>query len=282
MGGSENPSGGNTSSGGTGGLGGGASEGGTEASGGVASGGTSTGGASQGGASSGGVDAGGSGGAGDAGSVNTGGVNTGGVTGASGGQLGEAGGGATGCTTTSSLIVSATADSYMSERAGEQKTNYGQDARLRVSGVSAERHRTVIAFDLTAVPVGASVRSAILHLALGATSTGERSLSVYALARAFAETRVTWEKATQTTNWTTPGGDTAVRESAHTTVGDGAQAGALVDFDLSADVGLIVQGSWPNYGWLVAGAEGEMPLEFISRESTFPSERPRLELTLCP
>jgi hypothetical protein len=178
--------------------------------------------------------------------------------------------------------VSATADSYISEVTAEQKSNFNTDARLRLSGVAASRRRTVVAFDLSALPAGSSVRSAVLHLALGATLTEGRTFAVHALSQTFEEIRVSWDRATQAAKWITPGGDTAVQESARTTVGPGAQAGAIVDFDLTYDVGLIAKGSWPNYGWLVESAADEQSAEFVPRESAFPSERPRLELTLCP
>ena len=82
--------------------------------------------------------------------------------------------------------------------------------------------------------------------------------------------------------WQTPGGDTAVSPSNTLVVGPSLQAGAFVEFEVAADVAAIAQGTRPGYGWLLAANPDDPPLEFTSRESAFPEERPTLEITLCP
>ena len=146
---------------------------------------------------------------------------------------------------------------------------------------SAALH-TVVAFDLSALPATADVRRAVLRFALSTGVDTERTLSVYALAQTFTESRVSWDRFAQSAKWQTPGGDTAVSPSQVLVVGPSLRAGASVEFDVTSDVAAIAHGVRPGYGWLLAAGAGDMPIEFTSRESAFPEERPALEITLCP
>lgn len=179
-------------------------------------------------------------------------------------------------------MLSASADAYISEVAADQKANFGQESRLRVSGVAGERLRTLVAFDFSSLPAGGSIRSAVLRFALSGVVGDAHTLSLYALAQEFNEGKVSWERATQSAKWLSPGGDTAVTESASVVVGPTSQAGVLVELDVSADVSAIAKGSWPSYGWVLTSAPDEPALEFTSRESAFSNERPQIEIVLCP
>jgi hypothetical protein len=283
---------------------GGATNGGTPAAGGALSGGTAGranafggsagrgndagasagGGNESGGGEFGGTDAGGAGGTdiGSAGASTTGGAAGGsGVMGGSGGG-GATTGGSSGGTTTCTLKLEASADSYLSEVTNEQRSTFGSELRLRVGGVASAALHAVVAFDLSALPVTADVRSAVLRFALSAGVDEARTLSVYALAQTFSEGRVSWERFAQSAKWETPGGDTAVSPSQVLAVGPSLQAGAAVDFDVTNDVAAIAHGVRPGYGWLLAAGPGDLPIEFTSRESAFPEERPVLVITLCP
>jgi large repetitive protein len=102
-----------------------------------------------------------------------------------------------GCTSPGTQTLSATADTYVAQEA--PTTNFGTQTVLRVRSQSGSRNmRTLVGFNLPALPSGCSVTSARLRLFATSASTG-RTLQALRANASWAETTVTWNTQPATT-----------------------------------------------------------------------------------
>ncbi|GII56068.1 hypothetical protein Pth03_44570 [Planotetraspora thailandica] len=142
--------------------------------------------------------------------------------------------------------------------------------------------RAVLKFPGVAdIPATARVLDASLDLwAVSMTGSGTASYELRALTRDFAEATATWNKATSTTAWTTPGGDYAPTASSTVT-------GITNDpFRRTWNATSMVQG-WvttptSNQGMMIKLANETSPAEraiFLSDETEEPQLRPQLRVT---
>jgi hypothetical protein len=222
-------------------------------------------------------------GASDAGAGNPSGGNAqggnaqgGNVTTNTGGQLGTGGG----CAGLSASTLTAAADATISE--ADPKGNLGTDARLSVSGVSGAHLHALITFTLNPLPASGRLESARLRITLQSVSSATpHTLSVFALAHSFDESKVSWERPDAGSKWTILGGDTALTPSA-SSAGQTAASGTVLEFDVTADVRAALVGSATLYGWLLSANETEELVELASREAALASDRPQLVLNVCP
>lgn len=160
-----------------------------------------------------------------------------------------------------------------------------------------EIRRAVLAFDLSAIPPGATVISATLTMNMSKSIAGPLAVSLHTLETDWGEGAsdavgdegagaaampgdATWLYTFfDTASWTTPGGDFAAQPSATTQVGgvgryDWSSTGLL------ADVQRWVADPASNFGWIVIGDESADPTakRFDSRENE-PANRPLLTIT---
>ena len=169
-------------------------------------------------------------------------------------------------------VVSLTAseDTYV-RGGGGSTSNFGSDVEIRVRSQGASSRRTLLKFDLTSIPTGASVSSAILKLCpvidVGASEAG----SVHEIYRATSA----WSEATVTWNTQPP---IAAQVTDLITLIQGPNCYA---FSVGADVQSWLSGA-SNDGWLVKDSnEGGTPAEvrYASREAVDPLMRPQLVVT---
>ena len=156
--------------------------------------------------------------------------------------------------------------------------------------------RGLLAFDVNAaLPSDAMVLSATLELHMSRGTEGAKQVTLHTVekdwgeagsdaedeegAGANAETGdATWlHTEFDTSMWSTPGGDYKVQDSASTLV-DGIGPYQWSSKQLTADVKYWLDGSAPNYGWLLLGDEsgGASAKRFDSRENPEMANRPRL------
>ena len=167
-----------------------------------------------------------------------------------------------------------------------QSFNYGADDELWVqsSGASNDRH-SLIRFDLAHIPYGASITSATLELYQNWAATPGGAVSVNRVIRDWVEgtdngspgNGATWNKADQTTNWSTSGGDFDIMTVSSTTIT--AATTGYYDWDLTALVQGWVSGSYPNLGLILTGETIGTNAVFRSSDHTIEAERPRLTIT---
>jgi hypothetical protein len=107
------------------------------------------------------------------------------------------------------LIVNPTGDAFI--RDDDPTSNFGSNVNLRVAklNIPAAIIRSVLRFDLSAIPVSATINSAVLTLTRDpdiAVST-PFDCFVRRVTTSWSEGQVTWDEAATGTPWGSPGGD---------------------------------------------------------------------------
>lgn len=166
------------------------------------------------------------------------------------------------------------------------------------STASGAIRRSLVRFDLSALPAHAKIESATVRLRLSKTTSGATLQSLFALTAPWGEGPsnagdpggsgtaaqpgdATWGFALyNTAAWTTPGGVFAASASAGTVVN------AIGDYTwssprLALDVQAWVDAPAANYGWALVGDESMIftSKQYASRESLTPAFRPALTVT---
>jgi hypothetical protein len=101
------------------------------------------------------------------------------------------------CTSPGAATVQASADTYVDQ--GSPTSNFGTASNLFVrSNSSSANRRTLVRFNLPALPSGCSVRGAMLRLFSTAAVTG-RTIAAYRAAASWTETGATWNNQPGTT-----------------------------------------------------------------------------------
>ena len=129
-----------------------------------------------------------------------------------------------------------TIDSWLSEQ--NINTNYGLDTTMTVKNFK-KYGRAVVQFDLSQIPTGSTVSSAILSLYASSVPTVTRTYYAHRLTASWTEGAVTWKDP-----WTKAGGDYADSTVTYNTP---ATTGWM-DFTVTDDVSAFVAGTYSNYG----------------------------------
>lgn len=170
------------------------------------------------------------------------------------------------------------------------------------NGTGATR-RALLAFDLGAIPAGATVESVSLSLFLTvASSSTAQTVTLSRLTADWGEGSslasgnggggaaaatgdATWldsfYSASTPTAWTSPGGDFAATPSASTSVTVSSAFYTWSSAGLVADVQAWVNGTASNDGWVLRGNESGSGTAkaFASGEASTPSQQPLLTIT---
>jgi hypothetical protein len=169
--------------------------------------------------------------------------------------------------------LAATADNTLYENAtGSRSNGLGENFFAGKTNDGLIR-RGVIRFDLSAIPAGSTITSVQLLLNMARTQAGPTPVTLHRVLAAWGEGTsdagaqegsgatstagdATWIHAVfPGKSWATAGGDFAATASATTQVADvgGYTWGSTPE--LVADAQAWLDGSAPNHGWLVEGAE---------------------------
>lgn len=173
--------------------------------------------------------------------------------------------------TGSTLTANASADTRINEAAGTN--NYGSDSLLLTGKDNGKKHsRHLVQFDISSLPVGATVTSAKLRLYLDSGSGQSRmNVGVYKVTASWDEATVTWNNygggsfdPSQLDEITTP-----------------SSGGSWIEWNLP--IGLLHE--WrdnvaPNYGLLLQyeGPQKNKQITTLSREHAVTTNRPQLVL----
>lgn len=106
-----------------------------------------------------------------------------------------------------STTLSPTADSFIEGEDGHHDHNKATDRHLRTNSGADKIDRSLLQFDLSAIPTGSKILGATLRLYLDRSDGSDSLVEAFALTEAWVESEVTWNQATDTRNWT--GGDFA-------------------------------------------------------------------------
>ena len=169
-------------------------------------------------------------------------------------------------------------DAYLAEASPVQ--NYGTQTELITDSQNSSGVRSILRFDLSAVPTGATILSATFEMYYFYTRTSStESLRLHRALRDWTETGATWRTYDGVTNWTTQGGDydAAIVASATLT----ATVNVWKSWNVTPLVQGWVSGAYPNQGMLLESppASGNRERHFYSSDYvTNPALRPKLTI----
>jgi hypothetical protein len=166
-------------------------------------------------------------------------------------------------------------------------TNYGTDANVKIgnwgSGGEGANCHQLIKFDLSTIPAGSTITSAILSLWQYQSFDGTASTqSAYRVKRAWIESQSTWNRYITGVNWQTGGcGGANDRETTNcgTRAQSGSEANGEKQLTLTASLvqEMITGGAFTNNGWLLRCTEtGSDEYEYRSSDYGTAGERPKL------
>jgi len=167
-------------------------------------------------------------------------------------------------------------DSYVLQN--NPDANGGDNQNLIVQSRNGGRNRRVfIRFDLSIIPVGASVNTATLRLYMHSAPAAARTYRVHRVLNNWIERgtgQITWNNQPSVAG----DGDPAQETSSATT---GTADGVWVEWDVTVDVQAFVSGVAVNYGWRIAdGNESQSWTryrgQFYSSEYSNGAVRPQL------
>jgi hypothetical protein len=168
--------------------------------------------------------------------------------------------------------------------------NFGTTTSLAVSSGIAINQRVYVKFDLSAcspaIPASATVRLATLRLYAIAVPTACRTMDVFKVTAAWAETVITWNNQPFGTAINNPA---TASQSGSFNVGSTAgcqnlaAAAYVVGGTLTADVASFVSGASPNLGWMIRDeVEDSLVPEtatFAAKELGTVAQEPQLVVT---
>ncbi|HRP62280.1 MAG TPA: DNRLRE domain-containing protein [Phycisphaerales bacterium] len=175
--------------------------------------------------------------------------------------------------------------------------------RLFVGNLSSgAKRRSVVFFDISAIPHGSTVQSAELRLYCNQSQGATFGVSIHRLLNSWGEGTSlaggnesgggasTLEDATWVhrfwpgTFWNTPGGDFVSMASATTPIAGQNQFYSWTGSTVVSDVQHWVHMPWMNHGWIIRGDEATSAntKRFDSVQASNASQRPRLVITYIP
>ena len=152
--------------------------------------------------------------------------------------------------------------------------NYSAADETWVSSAVSDTTRSLLRFNLGAIPAGARIMRADLSLERESGSGADQPVSAHRIVNPWSEASVTWNQRESGTNWDTAGADFDNMAITTTPVGPVNQRYA---WNITSLVQGWVDGSYPNYGVALVAAIAGMPGErFYTSDEIDETRRPRL------
>ena len=164
-------------------------------------------------------------------------------------------------------------DAYI--RADFPSSNFGSAATLFIGlTASNDKLRSLIEFNVSSVPSGDTITSAVLELYVNDSGSGsEVTAEIYALTRSWIEGEVAWDRRTSSLGWVSNGGDFEASAENSTVI----TSNGLYSFDVTSLVRRWHNGSLTNNGLIAKTPETAGRRGFYSSDGN-PNERPKLTI----
>ncbi len=156
------------------------------------------------------------------------------------------------------------------------KSNYGNSTKFTIDGSPDEAG--LFRWDVSAIPVGATVTSVTIDLTVSTGSTD--SYEVYALRRAWDELSATWQRYATGKNWSVAGASGSADQSSAVLGQLAAKNTGLYHINLN-DAGVAAVQAWindpsQNYGIIIKDYAVSKAVEIRTSEYGTASQRPKL------
>ena len=159
----------------------------------------------------------------------------------------------------------------------QPNNNYGNAAETWVSSASNDKTRSLLHFNMNAIPVGAKIQSATLSLLRQSGSGANQPVSAHRIKNPWSEDSVTWNSREAGTSWDTAGSDFDSMAVVTTPVGPANQR---YEWNITPLVQSWVDGSFQNHGVVLAAAITGMSGErFYTSDDSDPTRHPRLTIS---
>ncbi|HEY6560500.1 MAG TPA: DNRLRE domain-containing protein [Polyangiaceae bacterium] len=166
-------------------------------------------------------------------------------------------------------------------RQASATTNYGSATTCEADGDdgSGVDKSCILRWSLSGIPAGSAVTSASVRLRV--LDASSNTYNVYEVRRGWTESQVTWNNATSTSAWASPGAQGSTDRGALIGTATGSATGALTITLNAAGIALVQ--SWvnggANSGIIVASTTNTNGIDFASSEHATLSYRPTLAIT---
>ncbi len=177
------------------------------------------------------------------------------------------------------FLLDASGDSYIDEWEMNQK--YGTNDKLSQKSQLFRIRSSLLKFDLSSLPAsGDQILSSNMEIYLvGSPDTNTEEIAAHTITADWVEDKVTWNKRTQTNNWSDPGGDYDPTEHGRTLVDESAPG--LYTWDISDLTSDWVDAKVSNYGVILSNTSiNSNAFEFASSEYADTSKRPKLRIAV--
>jgi hypothetical protein len=172
-------------------------------------------------------------------------------------------------------------------------SNYGSGTSLwagNFNTASGNARRSLIRFDISAIPAGSTITAATLTLRTSAVFPAStfHNVTIHRALTQFFETGSTWNlrNTSGSVAWAggAGGGSGTDRVSTPTATVSVGASNTFYDFNVLADVQAWFAGTATNYGWWILGPEGaaQIQKEFNSANTGTAANRPKLTITYTP
>ncbi|MBX2998999.1 MAG: DNRLRE domain-containing protein [Caldilineaceae bacterium] len=170
-------------------------------------------------------------------------------------------------------------DSYI--RQDNQDEKRGGDTELRVKSETGKLNRTLLEFDLSAIPANATVSSAVLSLYVKEVRDGNMTIATHQITNSWTESEVTWKARNRAQNllWTNLGGDyNAATVSSAVFIKD--MKNFWANWDITPLVGPWISNPATNFGVLLESSvtNPKSEVRFRSSDDGTAAQRPKLEI----
>lgn len=180
-------------------------------------------------------------------------------------------------------------DNWLRGETGLKDTNYGNDVYLRTAVGVSPAYRSILAFDISSIPAGATITSVKLHLYLNAATPGiSRTLNLHKILEAWLELQSTWNSRKTGVAWSGAGCEPDDSSSSSTVSGSKVVTATLGWYiwgstaQMIADVQDWLDNPGNNEGWLLKDSDETGPYKGTVWYSNYYTldltKRPKLEV----
>jgi len=169
-------------------------------------------------------------------------------------------------------------DTHLAQASSVQ--NFGAAALLLSNSQSNGQNRLLLRFDLSGIPAGATIQSAVMELYYASSRvTTTEALRLHRVTRSWTEAGATWRTYDGTNDWAAQGGDYDAAVVASVNL-DGT-VNIWKQWTITSLVQSWTNGTFTNYGALLESppASGNNERRFNSSENASPTLRPKLTIT---